>query len=284
MKVSEPRHWEYDRSVDDIGSWSEVKLEILKRYAVEYSRILSNQKNPSLKHIYIDAFAGGGVHHSRNSGKFIQGSPLNALNIEPPFKGYHFIELEKQKVESLEKLAGQRNNVHIYQGDCNAILINEVFPQVRFEDYKLGLCLLDPYGLHLDWRVIQAAGQSRSIEVFINFPIQDINRNVLRRDPDSVALHQKERMNLFWGDESWREIAYKKRQHLFGYNDEKVPNIEFAEAFRKRLKEVAGFKDVPKPCPMKNSKNAIVYYLFFASHNAVAKNIVKHIFEKFGGN
>ncbi len=29
--------------IDEIGPWSEVKLEILKRYATEYSKILANQ-------------------------------------------------------------------------------------------------------------------------------------------------------------------------------------------------------------------------------------------------
>lgn len=43
----------------------------------------------------------------------------------------------------------------------------------------------------------------------------------------------------------------------------------------------AGFKYVPEPMPMRNSKGAIVYYLFFASHKPVAEGIVKDIFDKF---
>ncbi len=53
--------------LDEIGPWSEVKLDILKRYAVEYSKILSKQINPQLSHVYIDAFAGAGVHVSRTT-------------------------------------------------------------------------------------------------------------------------------------------------------------------------------------------------------------------------
>ena len=41
--------------IDEIGPWSVVRLDILKRYAVEYSKILANQKNPSFFHVYIDA-------------------------------------------------------------------------------------------------------------------------------------------------------------------------------------------------------------------------------------
>ena len=44
--------------------------------------------------------------------------------------------------------------------------------------------MLDPYGLHLDWEVIETAGKMRSIEIFLNFPIMDMNRNALWRNPD----------------------------------------------------------------------------------------------------
>jgi hypothetical protein len=46
--------------------------------------------------------------------------------------------------------------------------------------------LLDPYGLHLNWEVIQAAGNMKSIDLFVNFPIMDINRNALWRNPDGI--------------------------------------------------------------------------------------------------
>jgi len=62
---------------------------------------------------------------------------------------------------------------------------------------------------------------------------------------------------------------------------EKQSNEDVAEAFRKRLKEVAGFAKVPKPMPMRNSRGAIVYYLFFASQNDIGESIVLDIFEKY---
>ena len=52
-------HPELGLQFDKIGYWSEVKLEIIKRYGVEYSKILTAT---GFDHIYIDAFAGGGHH------------------------------------------------------------------------------------------------------------------------------------------------------------------------------------------------------------------------------
>ncbi len=265
---------------DEIGYWSEMKLDIIKDYASEYSKILAAQKTPQLYHVYIDAFAGAGKHISRSTGEFVPGSPMNALQVTPPFREYYLIDLNREKVEALQKIAGERSDVHVYEGDCNSILLNEVFPKVKYENYRRGLCLLDPYGLHLNWEIIKTAGQSRSIDMFLNFPVADMNRNVLWHNPEEVDSKDIERMNAFWGDESWRKIAYNSMGNLFGFL-EKEDNETVAEAFRERLKKVAQFKIVPKPLPMRNSRGATVYYLFFASQKPVANLIVEYIFDKY---
>ena len=188
---------------DTIGSWSIIKLDIIRDYAKAYSEILSTRTNPNLYHVYIDAFAGAGKHRRKDTGDFVPGSPQNALDIVPPFKEYHFIDIDSAKVNELYMAVAQRPEAHVHYGDCNTILLADVFPKVRWSDYKRGLCLLDPYGLHLKWEVIQTAGQMESIDMFINFPIADINRNVLWRSPERVPSVNIQRMNDYWGDESW---------------------------------------------------------------------------------
>lgn len=267
---------------DQIGYWSEVKLEIVREYASAYSKILAAQKEPPLKHLYIDAFAGAGVHQRKNTRTFVPGSPWNALLVEPPFREYHLIDIATTKVQNLRRITGDRKNVTIYEGDCNKILLNQIFPRVRYEDYKRALCLLDPYGLHLDWNVIFTAGRMKTIDMFLNFPVADMNRNVLWRDPQAATETQKARLNAYWGDDSWRSIAYRTDMNLFG-NPEKQSNEVVAAAFRDRLHKVAGFARVPEPLPMRNSRGAIVYYLFFASRKDTAEGIVRAIFRKYEG-
>jgi three-Cys-motif partner protein len=263
---------------DEIGYWSKVKLDILKEYAKAYSQILTAQQ---LFHVYIDAFAGAGVHVSKTTGEEIAGSPLNAMNTEPPFHRYHFIDLDGSKVQHLRNLVGQRSDVHLYEGDCNRILLDEVLPNVRYKQYRRGLCLLDPYGLHLNWEVIRTAGQLKTIDLFLNFPVMDMNMNVFWHDPKDVDNADIARMSAFWGDESWRQAAYQQTPTLFDLVEEKASNEKVAEAFRQRLKNVAGFANVPAPVPMRNSCGAIVYYLFFASQKPVAVNIITDIFNKY---
>ena len=59
---------------DEIGYWSEVKLDIISKYASAYSTIMNKQKDIR-SYLYIDAFAGAGVHIKKQTREFITGSP-----------------------------------------------------------------------------------------------------------------------------------------------------------------------------------------------------------------
>lgn len=266
---------------DEIGYWTELKLEVVQKYGAAYTSILNKQK---LKKYYIDAFSGAGIHISKTTGKSIEGSPARALRVSPPFDGYFFIDLEERKTDHLKQLCGDRQDVHIYTGDATRHLLTDVLPPITYGNYKRALCLLDPYGLHLDWNVIFQAGESRAIDMFLNFPVMDMNRNALWRNPDAVAADDIARMTRFWGDESWRQAAYAEspQPDFFGPTEMvKQSNEAIVTAFRERLKVVAGFHSVVDPLPMRNSNNAVVYYLFFASQKSVAEKIINDIFAKY---
>lgn len=271
---------------DEIGIWSEVKLAIIREYASAYARIMEATRRdrvPSLRWLYIDAYAGPGYHLSETSGELVEGSPLIALNTEPPFHEYHFIDSEKARSEQLRKLAGQRSDVFTYSEDCNKVLLGSVFPRAQYRKYERALCLLDPYNIDLTWEVIEAAGKSNSIEIFMNFMIMDINRNALRKDPDKSIPSKVAQMTRLWGDESWKEAGYDRIPNLFEQRvPQKVTNERFAEAFRQRLEKKAGFKFVPTPMPMKiTNSNTVIYYLYFASQKEAGMDIVNDIFNKY---
>jgi len=271
---------------DEIGIWSEVKLAIVREYASAYARIMEATRRdriPSLRWIYIDAYAGPGYHLSETSGELVEGSPLIALNTEPPFHEYHFIDSEKARSEQLRRLAGPRSDVFTYSEDCNKVLLGSVFPRAEYGTYKRALCLLDPYNIDLTWEVIETAGRSNSIEIFMNFMIMDINRNALRKDPDKSIPSKVAQMTRLWGDESWKNAGYDQIPNLFEQLvPQKVTNERFAEAFRQRLEKKAGFKYVPKPMPMKiTNSNTVIYYLYFASQKEAGMDIVNDIFNKY---
>jgi three-Cys-motif partner protein len=267
---------------DEIGYWSELKLEIVEKYGSAYTTAFSNARN--LQKYYIDAFSGAGVHVSRRTRERIEGSPARALKISPPFDAFYFIDMDADKTAYLRTLCEGRRDVHIHTGDSNTYLTRELLPSIQFNNFNRALCLLDPYGLHVDWEVMRQAGQSKAIDMFLNFPVMDMNRNAIWRNPGAVPQEGVERMTRFWGDESWKQAAYAEspQRNLFSAPDlVKQDNDAIVSAFQKRLNTAAGFSFVPEPLAMRNSAHAVVYYLFFASQKPVAQKIVADIFDKY---
>jgi three-Cys-motif partner protein len=270
--------------VDIIGEWSVDKLTILRLYAERYSLILNRQTyrgDRRFTHAYIDGFAGAGEHVAKSDGRHVPGSPLNALAVQPPFDEYHFVDMDAERVANLRHHARHHANASVHLGDCNHVLLKTVFPRYTYDSYARALCFLDPYGMTLDWQVIQAAGKLGTIEIFLNFPIMDINRNVKVPNPKEADIT---RFVRFWGDESGLG-AFKRETgqgDLFGgTTHEKNDNDGVVEAFRERLQSVAGFSFVPPPVAMRNSVGAIVYYLFFAGPKESGSKIAAYIFNQY---
>ncbi|MEE9442603.1 MAG: three-Cys-motif partner protein TcmP, partial [candidate division Zixibacteria bacterium] len=268
--------------------WSEDKLNILKEYTEPYSKIMSNQ--PRLSFCYIDAFSDKGKHISRETNKIIPGSPLQALSTSPLFPKYYFIDIDPKKIKTLKKIIAselqfpkdKKPEIIFKEGDCNEILLNDIFPDLTYGSYNRALCFLDPYGMHLSWQVLEMAGKLETIDIFLNFSIYDMNLNALHHNVGTVKSREIKRINRMWGDDSWKDVGYISQPTLFGDEDKiKRANKEIVIAFQKRLRHIAGFKYVPEPIAMKNSKNTVVYYLFFASAKKVAAKIATDIFMKY---
>jgi three-Cys-motif partner protein len=183
-------------NLDEIGAWSEIKLDILRDYAAPYSRILSSN---GFHHGYIDAFSGPGLHIRRKDREEVLGSPLIALGVEPHFDEYHFIDLDGEKVDFLKRQVGNRANVYFYNADSNTVLIDRILPRFTYEKRSRALCVLDPYKLTLDWKVVCAAGTSRAVEVFINFPVMHMNRNCKKENTSEILEGELQAMDRFWG-------------------------------------------------------------------------------------
>jgi len=264
---------------DEISYWSELKLEIVEKYGAAYTKVFANQRG--LKKFYIDAFSGTGMHLSKRTRGQVEGSPARALKVSPPFDHFYFIDMDPDKTRYLATLCQDRSDVDIVTDDATSYLTQKLLPTIQYKKFNRALCLLDPYGLHLDWDVMLQAGRSNAIDLFLNFPVMDMNRNAIWRAPENAPKEGVERMNRFWGDGSWRKDAYVESDqgNLFAERELlKQDNAAIAKAFQNRLQAVAGFEFVPDPLPMRNSNNAVVYYLFFASQKPVAKRIIDGIF------
>jgi len=266
--------------LDRLNAWSHVKHEIIEKYAHAYATILSKQPWAS-RYVYMDAFAGAGVAIDAATEELIAAGALRALEVEPPFSEYHFIESDPQKAALLRQLTSrQPRTARVHEGDYK-VLLPPLLDRCRYEDRARGLCLLDPYGLNVDYALLQRIAAMKSIEIFFNFMLVSANRNVLWRvDPDKIPQKRRAMMARVWGDDRWSDTLYEREPTLFGDRKVKLSNLKVISAYRQRLRD-AGFGYVPEPIPMRNSTNAAIYYLFFCSPKAVAGSIVESIFSKY---
>jgi three-Cys-motif partner protein len=269
--------------IDKIGKWSEDKLKLLKKYLEAYTKILKG-KEWCKGYYYVDAFAGTGKPQVKDEERFIDGSPLCALTIQNPFTKYYFIEKTKWRVKKLEKIKKEFQNldIRIEEGDCNKILTQKIIPLLPYNSFKRALLFLDPFGMSVNWNVIEQASETKTIELILNMPIMAINRACLLNDPDKLTQKHIKRMNDFWGNSDWQNEIYQDMPTLFGTT--KVKNRHFdtqwlSNYFVQRLKSV--FSEVSLPLIMRNSKNAPLYCLIYAGHQKVAKEIIESIFNRF---
>lgn len=262
---------------DEIGEWSERKIEIATKYAKEFSKIVGSNR---FRTHYIDGFCGGGFHLRKETQERIRGTAVRIVEeVSPPFEKYHLVDADLEKASAMAKRLSGRPNIKVYPGDANLVLLNEVFPAIQWSNYDRALCFLDPYRILLNWGVLVHAGRSRAMDVILHFPTGDVQRNVLRRNRSIVSPSDIERMNTMWGDGSWENVAYREVQTLFGSELEKEPIQNILDAFCVRLEKEACFKFVSKPLAMKNKTNATIYHLIFASQKDVALKIADYIFE-----
>lgn len=286
---------------DEIGEWSERKIEIVREYAKPFSQIIS--KN-GLTALYVDGLAGGGearrkqpkINPSNATLPFtLDNAPIGAdaeqvlttaarivSEVKPRFAKYIFIDANEQKTAAMRHRCSKipDANVEIIHDDASRTILDRVIPEIRASWKNRALCFLDPYGMHISWSVFQALGATGHAEAFINFPTLDIVRNILRDDPSLIEPIHAERMNLIWGDESWREVAFTKQPGLFDAVFEKRTGEHVAKAFRKRLLDLGQFKYVSTPLPFRNKQNGLLYHLLFATQVPVALKIANDVMKK----
>jgi three-Cys-motif partner protein len=287
------------------GDWTNEKLERIRKYLSAYTIIFKgNEQARKLFPIYVDAFAGTGYRTPSQSSikstlplpelsesdnqDFLKGSACIALDVEPPFRQYIFIERDPQRARELNNLKNdypnRSNSIKIINEEANSYLINWCTSMGKMER---AVMFLDPYGMQVEWQLIEAIARTQKIDLWILFPLGvAINRLLTRTNPPppewAVSLTRQ------LGTDEWREVFYptQKVLTLFGEEDIQPKQADFekiGQFFVRRLKTV--FTAVAgNPLPLMNSKNNPLYLLCFASGNpkgaATAVKIAQHILRK----
>ena len=282
------------------GPWTEEKLIRLRKYLQAYMNIFS--KNPRaklLKTIYVDAFAGTGfrkgfsaqvstndllfddVTADSDADALRKGSTQVALEITPPFAEYIFIEHNEAHAANLSRLRQQfsriAQRIKIIAEDANVYLLQ----WCKTTDWQStrAVVFLDPYGMQVEWATIEAMAKTKSIDLWILFPLGvGVNRLLMKgRLPEGPWA---DRLTRIFGTDGWQEAFYHEsnQPNLFTESPDVIKDADFktiAMYWVARLESV--FADVARnPLSLRNSRNVPIYLLSFAAANPRgAKTAVK---------
>ena len=276
--------------VDEIGPWSEEKLNILADYLKAYCTILNAKKRQGKisEYCYIDAFAGSVTPTRKDTKAYVEGSPLRALRTEPAFDRYIFIDINKTRIKERiarlpEQFPEKADRIHIYQGDCNDILISEIIPRFHWKTGRRGIVFLDPYAPNVRWDVVRLLASAKTFDVFINYPLMGLTRLLPIKHPPTEN-HRKIISNVL-GCEEWYDKVYGEEpwKLLMGGEQPIVRQVNPIPWLTKYYVDCLddAFDCVSDIKLMRNSKNAPLYALVLASRVGVATKIMNDIFNKY---
>ncbi len=272
------------------GDWTREKLERVRKYLKAYTTIFQrNQRAMYFTTYFVDAFAGTGARRDSTSVELAEtplldiesdpdfiglqkGSARIALEVEPGFDQYLFIEHSKQRVLELEELKtlypNRAEHIRVEQGDANLVL-KTWCKNTNWQQHR-AVVFLDPYGMQVDWSTLEAIAATKAIDLWILFPIgQAVNRLLINRKPPPESWSNA--LTRTFGEDSWRQRFYKKsvQQSLFGEEELETKTADFADIqayFLERLGSV--FESVAKnPLLLCNSRGIPIYLLCFAVGN-----------------
>ena len=215
---------------------------------------------------YIELYAGPGSARVRETGQFIDGSPLVALKAaanKNPFTKVVLCDLAEANASALQKRTALYG-AKVINGDCNKS-INEIVRQIPEHGYNFAL--VDPYAPSaLKFATIERLAKVKRMDLMIHFPTGPMKRNwrvSLADYEEMLGLPRQE-----WGvdiageyvvraADITRLIPVLRRQLVaFGYKDDEV--------------------HINTPA-IRNSSNTILYHLVFASKDPLGHKIWKSI-------
>lgn len=276
------------------GTWTDQKLERLRKYLSAYTTALKNQP---FELAYIDAFAGTGYRTAKanedttesifpeleeeDARQFVEGSARIALQTEPHFANYIFIEKKGKHISELERLKmefpDKANDIAIENAEANDYL-----KKLCIKNWKKhrAVLFLDPYGMQVRWDTLAMIAQTKAIDIWILFPLGVAVNRLLKRNGKINDVVRK-RLDEMFGTGDWYNAFYKEitSEDLFGSRTtvRKVSSFPLiSKYFVERLRTIfAGV--APHPLPLYNSRGNPLYLLCFSAANPTGARIALKI-------
>jgi three-Cys-motif partner protein len=261
------------------GRWTVEKLDALRGYLMGYAQALKNQP---FRRWSIDAFAGTGDRAVKRQEAaslmeipeldvMTKGSVRVALEIEPPFDRYIFIEKRRRRSSALEHLKSEFPNraIEILNEDANTA-VQRICRDTDWRSNRAVL-FLDPYGMQVSWETLVAVAATKAIDVWMLYPT-GMGLNRLLTKTGNIPTEWQQALDRSLGCRDWREAFYRMEasSDLFGHTSTdrvKDAGTEKFEAFLLDRLQTIFAAVAPETVPLKNSRGQVMYLLCFACGN-----------------
>lgn len=168
---------------DDVGRWASEKHERIKKY-IDASRgaragFLPPRGTGGAS--YIELFAGSGRSRIRETGQFVDGSPLVAIKAArasgAPFSELHLNDLDPEKAAALKTRLEKLGASAVTYTDAAETAVGRVVAALN--PYGLHFAFLDPYNLEqLPFSIIEKLARVHRMDMLMHVSVQDLQRNL----------------------------------------------------------------------------------------------------------
>ncbi|OGA20889.1 MAG: hypothetical protein A3I02_15525 [Betaproteobacteria bacterium RIFCSPLOWO2_02_FULL_67_26] len=242
----------------DVGAWTAEKHERLRKY-VEASH---GARRGYRYRSYVDLYCGPGRSWIRETGVFIDGSPLVAFDSAGKH-GDQFTEIliADAKAEYIgaaeSRLRARGANVRPFPGEAYAV-VDQVIAALN--PYGLHFAFLDPFSLGaLPFSVIRKLGSVKRMDLLIHVSAMDLKRD----------LHNYIRPD---GPTDLEEFAPGWREHVDTKQRQDIVRQEIFDYWRTLIR---GLGTSPNDCieVVENSKSSDLYWLVFVARHELAHKL-----------
>ncbi len=292
------------------GDWTDDKLRILEGYLKAYTTALKEQ---NFRLLYVDAFAGTGYVNvgsedlaqgklltsengwDNEAANVLKGSARRAIEVDDrPFDYFLFVELNPEYAAELSKLKYEfrDRNIRVISEEANKFLQDWCTSQ----NQRLGtpwrreraVVFIDPYATQVNWQTVQRIAETKSVDLWILFPLSAITRMLPNaREPDEANATNLDRV---FGGPEWREVLYQSSSQPTWFGDDKTETVRddqqaIVDLYQRKLEGV--FPAVaPNPMMFRNSNNSPLFAFMFAAANPgpggrIALTIAKHLLDRW---
>lgn len=234
----------------------------------------------SSERIYLDLMAGEPENVGKGQNEMFDGSPRLAMKSNPKFTQLVFCERNPRKAKELEADLREQfpndNRWKVLEGDCN-VKIDGILNSLAPISWAPTFAFIDQQAAEVTWETLTKVAHFRrnrrnlKTELWILLTPTMIIKGATGTDSETFA----NRVDLLFGDNSWRRILTARLEHKISAEDFRV---EMVNLFRWNLQNNLGYSFTAR-IPMKMTQGITIYDMVFATDLPLGQEIMTGLYK-----